>query len=77
MSLVRLERLTEGLIGAGLPPDTPAAVISRGTLPDQAEVIAPLARLAEVADGLPGPELVGEVVSLAGAIARPAARACA
>jgi uroporphyrin-III C-methyltransferase len=72
MSLGRLERVTAGLIDAGLAPDTPAAVISRGTLSDQAEVIAPLAELAEAAEGLPAPALVvvGEVVSLAAAISQ-------
>jgi uroporphyrin-III C-methyltransferase len=72
MSLGRLERVTAGLIGAGLPADTPAAVVSRGTLSDQAEVIAPLAELAEAAEGLPAPALVvvGEVVSLAAAISQ-------
>jgi uroporphyrin-III C-methyltransferase len=71
MSLGRLERVAAGLIGAGLPGDTPASVISRGTLPDQADVVAPLAELAGAAVGLPGPALVvvGEVVSLASTIA--------
>ncbi|MDX6513944.1 MAG: hypothetical protein QOE36_3448, partial [Gaiellaceae bacterium] len=45
---------------------TPAAAISRGTLPDQEVVVAELGTLAEAASGLPGPALliVGEVVAL-------------
>jgi uroporphyrin-III C-methyltransferase len=66
MALARLGRVTEGLIRAGLRPDMPAAVVSRGTLPDQRTVTAPLARIATAADGLPSPALlvVGEVVAV-------------
>ena len=35
MGLGRVERVVDGLLAAGLPPDTPAAAVSRGTLPDQ------------------------------------------
>jgi uroporphyrin-III C-methyltransferase len=74
MGLARLRSLAGGLIAAGLPPDTPAAVVSRGTLPDQEVVSAPLVELPDVADGLPGPALVviGDVVALAASLA-PAA----
>ncbi len=67
MGLGRLPALAQGLIGAGLAADTPAAVVSRGTLPDQATVTAPLAEIAEQSAGLPGPALVvvGDVVALA------------
>ena len=49
-----------------LPGSTPAAVISRGTLPDQEVVVATLATLPAAADGLRSPALlvVGEVVAL-------------
>jgi uroporphyrin-III C-methyltransferase len=75
MGLGRLEALARGLIAAGLPASTPAAVVSRGTLPDQATVSAPLAELPERAAGLPGPALVvvGEVVALRERIAPAAA----
>jgi uroporphyrin-III C-methyltransferase len=75
MGLGRLEELTRGLIAAGLPASTPAAVVSRGTLPDQATVAAPLADLPERATGLPGPALVvvGDVVGLRGRIVPDAA----
>ncbi len=71
MGLARLPELADGLIAAGLGPDTPAAVVSRGTLPDQEVVTAPLAALAERAAGLPGPALVivGDVVALAASLA--------
>jgi uroporphyrin-III C-methyltransferase len=75
MGLGRLEALARGLIAAGLPPTTPAAVVSRGTLPDQATVSAPLEELPERAAGLPGPALVvvGDVVALRERIAPTAA----
>ena len=66
MALARLGLVADGLIRAGLRPDTPAAVVSRGTLPDQQSVTAPLDSIAETADGLPSPALlvVGEVVAV-------------
>ena len=38
MGLERVGRLCRGLIGAGLPASTPAAVVSHGTLPEQESV---------------------------------------
>jgi uroporphyrin-III C-methyltransferase len=66
MGLGRLDALADGLIAAGLPGTTPSAVVSRGTLPDQAVVVAPLGDLPERAAGLAGPALVvvGDVVAL-------------
>ena len=71
MGLGRLPALARGLIEAGLPSSTPAAVVSRGTLPDQASVTAPLEEIAERAEALPGPALVviGDVVAIAARIA--------
>ena len=71
MGLGRLPALARGLIEAGLPSATPAAVVSRGTLPDQASVTAPLEEIAERAEALPGPALVviGDVVAIAARIA--------
>ena len=71
MGLARLPALAAGLIAAGLPAETPAAVVSRGTLPDQEVVTGPLAELHAVAADLPGPALVvvGEVVGLAASLA--------
>jgi uroporphyrin-III C-methyltransferase len=66
MGLGRLRELAVGLIDAGMAAVTPAAVVARGTLPDQEVVTAPLEGIAEVAEGLPGPALVviGDVVAL-------------
>ena len=79
MGLGRLYELARGLVAAGMPCDTPAAVVSRGTQSDQRAVTAPLDGLAEEAEGLPGPALVviGDVVSLSALLAsgrEPAAR---
>jgi len=67
MGLGRLAELAAGLVQAGLDPDVPAAVISRGTLPEQESVTAPLAEIASAAASLRSPALlvVGEVVSVA------------
>ena len=66
MGLEKLASVCEELLGEGLDPATPAAVISRGTLPNQEVVVGELGTLAEAAQGLEGPALilVGEVVAL-------------
>ena len=66
MGLERLEQLCRGLVAAGLPASTPAAVVSRGTLPEQESVSGTLADLAELAAGLESPALVvvGDVVAV-------------
>jgi uroporphyrin-III C-methyltransferase len=70
MALTRLGLVADGLVRAGLRPGTPAAVVSRGTLPDQQTVTAPLAEIALAAEGLPSPALlvVGEVVAVGEAL---------
>ena len=67
MGLARLRDLADGLILAGRAPDTPAAVVSRGSLPDQEVVTGRLDQIGDLAHGLPGPALVviGEVVAIA------------
>ncbi len=67
MGLARLGELAEGLVREGMAADTPAAVVSRGTLPDQEVVTETLGGIADAARGLPGPALVviGDVVGLA------------
>jgi uroporphyrin-III C-methyltransferase len=74
MGLRTLARVCEDLIADGLAPSTPAAVISRGTLPDQEVVVAELGRLAEAAEELEPPALVvvGEVVALRERLRAPA-----
>jgi uroporphyrin-III C-methyltransferase len=66
MALNRLGSLCERLLALGLDPATPAAVISRGTCPDQEVVVADVRGIAAAAADLPGPALVvvGEVVRL-------------
>jgi uroporphyrin-III C-methyltransferase len=66
MALNELDSLCRRLLALGLDPSTPAAVISRGTSPDQEVVVADLTGIADAAAGLPGPALVvvGEVVGL-------------
>jgi uroporphyrin-III C-methyltransferase len=66
MALNQLDSLCERLLALGLDPATPAAVISRGTCPDQEVVVADVSSIAHAAADLPGPALVvvGEVVGL-------------
>jgi uroporphyrin-III C-methyltransferase len=66
MALNELGSLCERLLALGLDPSTPAAVISRGTCPDQEVVVADVSSIAHAASALTGPALVvvGEVVGL-------------
>jgi uroporphyrin-III C-methyltransferase len=66
MGLSAIPALTDGLIAAGKDRDAPAAVISRGTTPDEETVVAPLGEIAELAGSLGAPALVvvGDVVAL-------------
>ena len=48
------ERVVDGLLAAGMPPETPAAAISRGTLPDQEVVRTTLQSLPARSPGSPG-----------------------
>lgn len=76
MALGHLEEIAARLVAHGRPPDTPAAVIASGTLPEERCVVAPLAAIAAAAADLRPPALVvvGEVVSLASCLARGGAR---
>jgi len=75
MAVQTLERVTDGLLAGGLPPDTPAVIVENGTRDEQRIVdgkladIAGLARAAGV--GSPAMLFAGEVVGLN---RRPAAR---
>jgi uroporphyrin-III C-methyltransferase len=66
MGFARLSEIADGLQAHGLDPQTPAAVISAGTTPDEEAVTATLATIAESAADLSSPALivVGEVVAL-------------
>ena len=60
MARGRLRRVCGKLIGAGLAPDTPAAVVSRAALFDQRTLAATAETIADAADGanLPGPAVL-------------------
>jgi uroporphyrinogen III methyltransferase/synthase len=69
MGVAQLERIASSLIAAGRPASQAAALVERGTLPDQRTVTGTLATIAEVASReqvkAPAITLVGEVVRLA------------
>jgi len=69
MALLNLSEIRSKLVAAGLPADTPAAVVSRGTSADQIVCLSTLGELPErVAPlDLPAPclTIIGRVVSLA------------
>jgi len=66
MGLRALPRIAERLVAGGRAASEPAAVIARGTFPDQRVVSGTLADIAERTRGLPTPALtvVGPVVEL-------------
>lgn len=67
MGLMSSPRLQQQLIEHGRSPETPVALIERGTTPSQRLLTGKLSQLAELAAGAESPALivVGEVVSLA------------
>jgi uroporphyrin-III C-methyltransferase len=73
MGLGGLAAIADGLVAAGKPPGTPAAVVASGTLPDEEVATAPLAEIADAAAGLESPALlvVGDVVGLRERLAPP------
>lgn len=68
MGMHHLKELTDRLIGAGMPPSRPAAVVMEGATDRQKWVRAPLERLAEEAEraGLKAPAVIviGETAAL-------------
>jgi uroporphyrinogen III methyltransferase/synthase len=68
MGVRQLEHIAESLMAAGRSPDEPAAIVERGTLPDQREVVATLATIAQRAQEEnvrpPSVTVVGSVVAL-------------
>ena len=66
MGLGHLDAIVGGLVRAGKPASTPAAVVSRGTYPDGRSVSGTLAGIAGLVDGLVSPALlvVGDVVGV-------------
>jgi len=67
MGAAALPLLVERLLAAGWSPETPAAAIASGTLPDQQAVRGTLATIASLAAPLPTPliTVVGHVAALA------------
>ena len=67
MGLAHLSGIAARLIEHGKSPDTPAAVVSRGTHADGRSVIGALHEVAQLAEGLESPALlvVGDVVGVA------------
>jgi uroporphyrin-III C-methyltransferase/precorrin-2 dehydrogenase/sirohydrochlorin ferrochelatase len=76
MGLERLSALASGLVGGGLDPSTPAAVVSNGTLPEQEAVSGRIDEIAGLAEGLATPALVivGDVVEVGGRISQAVGR---
>jgi uroporphyrin-III C-methyltransferase len=79
MGLAHLAGLAGGLVAAGKDPHTPAAVISRGTLPGGRSVSGELSEIAGLAEGLESPALlvVGDVVAVGAVLARSQRRVAA
>lgn len=69
MGISSLQNICEGLLKAGMEPDTPAAVISKGTTAAQKQVLGAVSTLAEKAKRAeiktPAVIIVGEVCRLA------------
>ena len=68
MGVETLPKITQRLLNAGLHPDTPAAVIQQGTVPQQRVVTDTLVSIAERARtakiGSPAVTVIGGVVAL-------------
>src|SRR5881409_2730402 len=68
MGVRTLPRIAEQLIAGGRNPDEPAAVVERGTLPDQRTITGTLAEIAQLAAGAqvraPSITIVGQVAAL-------------
>ena len=71
MGLIQSEEIQTQLLHFGRSPDTPVALINKGTRPEQHVVIGKLSELIQLAGGLQGPTIiiVGEVVNLADKLA--------
>lgn len=70
MGVSSMAQLCHGLLDAGMDPDMPAAVIERGTLPDQKTWQSTLSQLPEAAADAKAPAVivVGQVCALANAL---------
>ncbi|MBN9022241.1 MAG: uroporphyrin-III methyltransferase, partial [Rhizobiales bacterium] len=68
MAMHQLGAIAETLVSAGLPPDTPAAVIASATLPEERVLVSRLDRIASEAAaggiGAPAMVVIGAVVAM-------------
>lgn len=66
MAVATAANIADGLLDAGVPRDTPAAIVENGTLPHQRKLLCRLADLAETAAKAVSPAviIVGQVCSL-------------
>jgi uroporphyrinogen III methyltransferase/synthase len=68
MGMSRLSEIASGLVGHGLSPDTPAAVVQWGSRPEQRTVTGTISTIASKVDaagaGAPAAVVVGRVVEL-------------
>jgi len=75
MGLINIEKISQELIKAGLPAETPSAAIERGTLPEQRTLLTTLEKLprtiAQADLKAPSLLIIGRVVNLAQTIAYP------
>src|SRR6185295_7987841 len=71
MGLAHLSGIAARLIEHGKSPDTPAAIVSRGTHADGRSVTGELHEIARLAEGLESPALlvVGDVVAVGAELA--------
>ncbi len=71
MGLLRSEHIRQKLLSNGRDPETPVAIVSKGTSQQQKTIIGNLAKLPELGQGVAAPALiiVGEVVALADKLA--------
>lgn len=69
MGVAAVREITQGLLQAGMDPDTPAAMVERGSTPQQRRLSATLSTLAQQAEAVgiqnPAVIVVGQVCSLA------------
>jgi uroporphyrin-III C-methyltransferase len=63
MGGAQADRLAQRLIEHGMPASTPAAVIARGTMPDEEVVVSPLGAVA-AAPATPALVVIGDVVGV-------------
>lgn len=72
MGMKNLPKITNNLLTAGMDPDTPAAIIYKGTTPEQRSLVTRLAKLpteaAEKCFANPSVLVVGKVAALTGSL---------